>query len=413
LAGIIVLFLSGTALAAEIAGGEVYILSRGEVIADDLYVGAGQVLIEGTVEGDVVATGGYVEISGVVMGDVLAAGGGVVISGAVQDDARLAGGGVLVTGSIGDDLVAAGGGVPGAGLIPLPFAAQLNRGGVPQGVQVAPSATIGGDSFLAGGTGVVAGSIGGDLAAAMGALTFSGEVAGDANLNAGSLTIDESGRVEGTLHYATDDEIQVPAQVATTVEREPVPQDEERTAASRLTGFLWWMLRTALIVIGLAVLGWLLWTFAPRQVRQPVETLERQPVESGIYGMLVAVAVLPLSGALVLLAVLIWGWFPGGVVMAAFLFGLFALIWLISPLVTGLWLGRRLARVSGWGLGDLAALLLGLVLIVLLGRVLALIPCVGSLAYWVLYLLSFALAVGAWVLARRPPGEGAALPQAA
>src|SRR5690606_24713078 len=93
LSAVMAVLFAGTALAAEVASAdEVYILPRGEVIEDDLYVGAGEILIEGTVEGDLVATGGYIEVSGVVMGDVIAAGGGIVISGAVQDDARVAGG---------------------------------------------------------------------------------------------------------------------------------------------------------------------------------------------------------------------------------------------------------------------------------------------------------------------------------
>jgi hypothetical protein len=101
------------------------------------------------------------------------------------------------------------------------------------------------------------------------------------------------------------------------------------------------------------------------------------------------------------LAILVWGWFPGGVAMAALLFGLVGIIWLVSPALTGLWLGRKLLEVTGAVQGDLPAMLLGVALIVLVGRLLALIPCVGDLAYRVIYLLSFALAVGAWLMAQR------------
>ena len=111
----LLLLFSGTALAAEITGGEAYVLPRGQVINDDWVVSGGEVIIDGTVEGDLVVAGGYVEVNGVVMGDLLAAGGAVVVAGAVQDDVRVAGGGVILSGSVGDDLFAAAGGtaVPG------------------------------------------------------------------------------------------------------------------------------------------------------------------------------------------------------------------------------------------------------------------------------------------------------------
>ena len=86
---VMVLLFSGTALAAQVTDGNPYILPRGEVVNDDLYVTGNQVIINGDVEGDLVVAAGYVEINGVVNGDVLAAGGAVVIAGAVQDDVKI------------------------------------------------------------------------------------------------------------------------------------------------------------------------------------------------------------------------------------------------------------------------------------------------------------------------------------
>jgi hypothetical protein len=399
LAGLILIVLSGTALAAEVTDADdIYVLPKGEVVQDDLYVAAREVLIQGTVDGDLVAAGSYVEVSGVVMGDVIAAGGGVVVSGAVEDDARLAGGGVVVTGSIGDDLFGAGGGgwQPMA-MIPLDSTGR----NVPQGIQLDAGATVGGDMVVVGGRGALAGTVGGKLAAAMGTLALAGQVTGDAELRAETLTIAETARVDGTLRYAAGRPVEVPSDTAATVEGLPQATVADDRPENPFVTFFWWVLRTALILLGLAALAWLVWSFAPQQVRRPVQALEHEPVEAGIYGILVAVAVVPVSAALVFLAVVIWGWFPGGVVMFTLLFGLFGLIWLVSPLVTGLWVGRKLAGATGAVRGELAALLLGVVVIVLVARLLALVPCVGGLAAWAIYLLSFALAVGGWLGARR------------
>jgi hypothetical protein len=160
-----------------------------------------------------------------------------------------------------------------------------------------------------------------------------------------------------------------------------------------------------LTLIGLVVLGWLALTFMPGQVRLPANALDGHPVEAIIYGLLVAVAVVPVSAALVFLAVLVWGWFPGGLVMFTFLFGLFGLVWLASPIVTGLWVGRAVTAAAGGVRGDLVNLLIGIVLIVVVARVLSWVPCVGVLAALGVYLLSFALAVGGWILARRPAAQ--------
>jgi cytoskeletal protein CcmA (bactofilin family) len=397
---------SGIARAAEFAGDERYVLERGQVISDDFYVSGGEVIIDGTVEGDLVVAGGYVEVNGVIMGDVIAAGGAIVIAGVVQDDVRAAGGAIIVTGSIGDDLIAAaGGGWPG-------MVVSAGNRTIPQGIQIAAGASIGGDAYVVGGQATVSGSIGRNLVTAMRAVVLSGRVGGNATLMGETIRVDERTRIQGTLTYRTANEITVPEGVAARVIREVVPDVAATVIAPRnpILGFLGWVTRTLLILAGLMLLGWLAWSFAPQRMTTAVTVLEGRPVEAAIYGLLVAVAVFPVSAALVFLAVLFWGWFPGGVAMLTFLFGLFALLWLFSPVVTGLWLGRKLANATGRELGNLATIFLGVAVIVLVGRLLTFIPFLGELAFRAVYLLSFALAVGAWILARRQAAAPVAPP---
>lgn len=400
LAVLALLLLWGAALAAEFAGDDQYVLPRGQVISDDLYVAGGEVIIDGTVEGDLVVAGGYVEINGVVMGDVIAAGGAIIIAGVVQDDVRAAGGAVIVTGAIGDDLVAsAGGGWPGL---------VVSAGGrtIPQGLQIASSATIGGDAYVVGGQGQISGSVGRHLVAAMRTVSFGGRAGGNATLMGETVQVDERARVQGELRYRTTAETTVPEGVAARVIREAMPEAAAGTTArmsNPILGFLGWVGRTVLLMAGLALLGWLVWSFFQERVAKTAAVMDRRPVEAALYGLLVAVTVLPVSAALVFLTVLFWGWFPGGVAMLTFLFGLVTLVWLFSPVVTGLWIGRKLAAATGVVKGDLPALLLGIVVIVLVARLLTFVPFLGELAFRALYLLSFALAVGAWIVAQRRP----------
>jgi cytoskeletal protein CcmA (bactofilin family) len=398
LAGLIVLLVAGSALAAEMAGGDTYRLPAGDVIADDFYVAGGEVIIDGTVQGDLVVAGGYVEINGTVTEDLIAAGGSVVVNGRVEDDARIAGGGIVIAGSIGDDLLVAGGGGPGMQFIPMGPGTRS----VAPGVRLAPSSSVGGDAYLVGGQGSIAGTIGGDLFAGMGTLAFSGQVDGDATLNAETLTVDDSAQVGGALTYASPNPLTVPPGAAATVTQRTWEQEiEPEREGSVVVDIFWWLLRTTLIIVGLGLLGWLLLAFAPAVLPEAAEAIARRPAESGIYGLVIAALAVPVFAALVFAASIFWGFLPGGAGALAFLYGGLTLLWIASPLVTGLWLGQQILSRAGRQSTPLVALLVGTVLIVVIARLLALIPCLGILTYGVIYLASFALAAGGLLLSRR------------
>jgi hypothetical protein len=214
------------------------------------------------------------------------------------------------------------------------------------------------------------------------------------------------------LRYSTDGGTTIPEGVAASVVATPQEEDTAVTETGNPVGdFFGWLLRTALILAGYLIAGWLLWSFAPRQITGPVAVIEDRPMVAGITGLLAAVAVVPVGAALTFLASLFWGFFPGGVILLTFILGLVALIWLLSPLVTGLWVGRRIGQMLGAPDSELPRLLVGITTIVLVGRVLTLIPCAGDLAFQVIFLGSFILSVGSWFLARqRPPQEPALLP---
>ena len=131
LATVLLLALSGVALAVQFEEGEIYRLPAGAVVADDLYVSAGEIYIDGRVEGDLVAAGGYIEVNGEVTEDVLAMGAGVVINGKVGDDVRAAGAGITIAGSVADDVLIAGGGASVPGMPTWPI--ELNGRTVEQG----------------------------------------------------------------------------------------------------------------------------------------------------------------------------------------------------------------------------------------------------------------------------------------
>lgn len=391
LAALLGLLLSGAAVAAEFGGGDVYRLPVNGVVNDDLYVSAGEVYIDGVVDGDLYAASGYIEINGEVTGDVVVAGGGIIVRGVVGDDLRVAGAGVEVLGAVRDDVFVAGGGA-GPGGFAFPF--QMGGQTIEQGVRIGSAADIGGDLHVVGGQGTLNGVIGGDLSAFMGSVILGARVAGDAEIGAEQLTLGDSAAVAGQIRYSTPERIaNADAVAGNAVYEEPAPDDRTPNPVASLFG---WLLRTILILVGFALLGALLLRFAPAALTKPVAAIEAQPVETGLYGLVAALLFIfipILSAVMVILIWLFWGWFPA-LIMFAFLFGALSLLWFFSPLVTGLWLGGRIMA-QGDGSSTLPiSLLVGVVIIVILGRV----PLLG----WVVYLISFIFALGGLIqLARR------------
>jgi len=394
--------LTTMALAADVRGGnDLFRLDANETIDDDLYVTAGEVFIDGTVNGDLVAAGGYVEVNGTVTGDVIIAAGGIRLNGIVQDDARLAGGEIVLAGSIGDDLFVAGGGntLPGVPNFPI----RVGERTIEQGIEFVDNATVGGDAYVVGGEGNLAGSVAGDLFVGMGSVVLAGQVDGKADLNAQSVTVRETAKVGGALRYESENAVVVPAGVATVIQAVEQPAEEAATAERNpVWGFLGWLWRTFLIALGLLLLGWIWVRIAPNLLLDTTGAIEAKPIEVGLYGLLGAALLPLLAAALIILAGLFWGWFVA-VVMAAFLLGAILLLWFLSPLLTGLWVGRKVAARTDRFTGTLATLIVGALLIALTARLLSAVPCVGVLLAALIYLASFALALGGLFVSRRQP----------
>ena len=112
LMAVLAVALSGAALAAELSDDEIYRLAEGEVVDDDLYIGATEIYIDGTVKGDLIAGAQYIEIgpTGTIEGDLWAAGTSIVVKGTVLDDMRAAAAGVELSGLVGDDAFLSGAG---------------------------------------------------------------------------------------------------------------------------------------------------------------------------------------------------------------------------------------------------------------------------------------------------------------
>lgn len=372
---------SSAALSAEFSSDETYRVAEGEIVDDDLYIAASEIYIDGIVQGDLIAVASYVEIgpTGVIDGDLWAVAAGVAVHGTVQDDLRAAASGIEVSGTVGDDAFLGAGG----GQVDIPTG--VGTQSVPAGLSV--TGTIDGDTYVAAGGADFSGRIGGDFLGAMGVLGFAGTVTGDSDIQVGEFTVSDAARFEGVLKYSAPEQRQFPAGVARDIQYQPPPESE--TAGGTIVGaFFGWILRTIAIAIGIAILGWLLMRFRPGIIASPADAIRSKPVETALYGLLAAVLLIFIPIATIVLVAFTWTFWGAvpGISMFVFLTAASALVWFLSPLFTGRWLGEKIGERLGGEHSPLLLLMLGTLLIVLLGRV----PFLG----WLVYLLSFVLALG-------------------
>src|SRR5215212_2111303 len=221
----------------ETRSGDRVVIGSGEEVDDDLYVTANEVVVDGTIRGDLVAFGRSVTVNGTVQGDLIAAGQSVEVGGTVDDDARIAGQTLLLrdNAQVGDDLISAG--------------FSLESG---------PGSTVGGTLLYAGYQALLAGNVGEDLKGAMNGLQLSGQVGRDVDADVDGenedsppflfeplveiptvepgLTLTDSARIGGDLSYESGTEARVApgAQIEGEVIRQerPVAEEEEEPARS-------------------------------------------------------------------------------------------------------------------------------------------------------------------------------------
>jgi hypothetical protein len=165
------------AAAAERSSSDVVLVDEGTVITNDLYAAGNRVVIRGRVEGDLVATAFEdVLIAGTVTGDLLGVAGSVVVTGTVGESIRVVAPSIQVEGVVGGDILGLGWSmsVPGE---------------------------IAGDAVLWAWQAAVTGTLGGDLEGQTRRLSLGGEVEGNVDVTTGSLTVADGTVVGEDLGY--------------------------------------------------------------------------------------------------------------------------------------------------------------------------------------------------------------------
>ena len=353
-----------TVWAFEGRGGDVVIIEADEVIDDDLYVGAGQFTLDGTVKGDLFVAGGTIEINGTVEGDLVAAGQSIVIDGAVEDDARIAGYALSLGGKVVDDLISAG------------FSLENGR-----------ESNVGGDLLAVGYQALLAGDVAGDAEIAGGAVRLAGAIGGDARVDVGGaapgqgmppgfpfyfgpnvppvpsvpmgLSIDGGASLGGDLKYTANSEIAVPAGVVAgeTGFTRYVPEVEGRPELRRpspaaLVGR--WFVRQLRRLITLLLAGAAMMWLVPGWTRKMAGIVQAKPLPSLGWGV---VAIAAFAMAMMVLII--------GTALLALMFGVLTLGELVGRFIA---LGGIAISGVGFGFSVTWSYVTKIIISVLLGQ---------------------------------------------
>jgi cytoskeletal protein CcmA (bactofilin family) len=283
--------------------GNQVLIAQGEVVEDDLYVGANTIRVDGTIKGDLVAFGGLVVIgeTGVVEGDLLGAAQGVVVDGVVKDDVRVAGAVVTIgqTARIAGDLLAAG------YSIETSSGSQIGQDAVAAGNMVELSGETARNAHVAAGGFALNGKVGGNVYTEVGSvddmqrtfspLMFMPKVAGMPQpiQISGGLTFGPEAQIAGTLTYSAPQQVTLPAgKVAggATYNPPPTPTPEQAqtkaqpaTPVQKTTGWLLAFLRN---LATLLLVGLVLSYFTPGLLRDGSQVIKERPLPSFGWGIL-------------------------------------------------------------------------------------------------------------------------------
>jgi cytoskeletal protein CcmA (bactofilin family) len=315
-------------------------IAAGETFEDNLYILAGRIDVNGTVDGDLVAAGGQISIDGTVTGDVTIASGDLTVAGEVMGDIRVAAG-------------------------------QLRLDG-----------TVGGDVAVLGGSVEIDDAVGADVLFAAGQMDIGGDVAGQIYGAAGEYN--RTGTVGGAENVTVDED-------------EP---DEPRTFGDRVVGGAYRVATLFLVgAIALLVLRRTLDTILTRARQRPAAGLL-----AGLIALSAVLALLIVSIIVGIIWSIVFGLFGFGLLVGTYWFtfvvlwvvvalAVFVLVVFAAPIITGLTAGRLVLAGQDNIWLQLAALAAGLALYVALTA----IPFVGGL----IGLLAVLFAAGAIVFAVR------------
>lgn len=316
----------------------------------NVYTAGNMVAVDSFIDKDLVAAGNIVTINEDIADDLIIAGGTVLIKGRTGGSARVAGGNVIIEGAVNEDLVVAGG-------------------------NISLISAINGDLIVAGGVVNIEGPVAGDVLIQGGSVTVNSNIKGNVKATvSNNLSLGHNAKLERNLIYRSPKEALIAdgAEILGTMDY----SIKEKMYLPRQMSIIYFIIKIVAAIIAGLVLIWLFHEFT-NHVAQ--ETLKTPWTSLGIGAA--ALILTPLLMILLLLS-LIGSWISA---ILAVSYGLSILLSMIlAPIFLGSFLLKWLLKKTEYPI-NWRAVVLG----VLAMNLIILIPYIGWLLSFLLYLAAF------------------------
>lgn len=330
-------------------------LSKDQVVNDDFISAYRTVDVQGTVNGDVIMTGGSVDFSGKSSGDILAAGGNIRLRGQNEGNIRVAGGNVFIEGNTGKNVTAAAG-----------------------NMSLGENSNISGNAYLAGGMVETDGVIGKNLKIAGGNVILAGTVKGNAEIMSDDIVTRPGAKIEGNLTYYSNGDLNIDKNIVTgEIIRKNIPIKNRKDdnlgvfLGAGIIGFL-----------GFLLLAYVFYKIFPKNSRDIFGLLlEKESWKLIVIGIL-AMIIIPIIAIIMMITII-------GMPLAAVIALVFVLAMLLSKIIASVALGHAInVRFKPHEFSrsfPLPDFVLGYLIL----EVLMLIPFLGPLAVFIIFLWAF------------------------
>jgi cytoskeletal protein CcmA (bactofilin family) len=343
-------------------------ITKDEVIEDDVIITGETVTVDGTVNGDLKAFAANVTINGDINGNVIVVGSNVKINGLVFGDLMVAGGIVELEGEVTDDLMAAGGTINIDGEVRDNV---MMAGGM---INVSERGKIGRDLLVGGGMVNLSGTVKRNVTFGAGQITVLGKIGGNLNGEANDKVLIEPGaEIDGNLEYKAPQEAEIKDGATIIGEKkweeiEDIVEDN-KSLVSDIFGNIFSKIYSGLSLLVVAIVVILLF---PKRSEEVANNINTKPGRSFLYGLGLLI-VAPII--IIILAITILG------IPLAIILGItYGVLFYISKIYTGLWIGNRILEYfNSKNKKKYKTLILPTVLGLFILWILFLIPFIGGL----------------------------------
>ncbi|HEY9245818.1 MAG TPA: hypothetical protein VIO11_03130 [Candidatus Methanoperedens sp.] len=344
----IVNILPSIASASEFRSGDTLVITKNEVVNDDIYFAGSSVTVDGTINGDLVVAGGEIKVNGKINGSVMAAGGTITINGIVTNDIRAAGGEVRIGGNVEENV--------------LVFSGNLI---------LDKNARIGRDLTLGAGTASIDGSVDGNIDGGVSNLEIGGATKGNVTVRIdNSIRISPGATIGGNLEYTAPSQGEISGVVSGKTTFKETPARKENLMSKTTGEIIGYFM---LLLIGILSL-----ILAPGLTQKISDNVAVKPLKNLFWG-LVFLIIIPIVAILLFITII-------GIPLSLMLLIIYIIILYISRIYVGLWIGQYvLEKLRKGTKSRILTMALGLLILVICVN----LPVIGILINIIIFILGF------------------------